>query len=162
MLRLLSIKRREAEAQVQKVVFLVELILKAFWHDADTYFKTLCYQLPPKYYLLGTVITCAPLVVLSLYLKEAFFELPIDQKYTGCQPHVHHCWLRFSLPIEFRAKFQSKQAEGKCTWDMQLTEVLAYERGLVCKKCVTTFLATSLKIKKIFFINYANYFWNIK
>lgn len=47
---------------------------------------------PPKiYYLLGTVITCAPLVVLSLYLKEAFFELPIDQKYTGCQPHVHHC-----------------------------------------------------------------------
>ena len=30
MLRLLSIKRREAEAQVQKVVFLVELILKAF------------------------------------------------------------------------------------------------------------------------------------
>ena len=60
MLRLLSIKRREAEAQVQKVVFLVELILKAFWHDADTYFKTLCYQLPPKYYLLGTVITVAP------------------------------------------------------------------------------------------------------
>ena len=61
MLRLLSIKRREAEAQVQKVVFLVELILKAFWHVADTYFKTLlCYLLPPKYYLLDTVITVAP------------------------------------------------------------------------------------------------------
>lgn len=142
MLRLLSIKRREAEAQVQKVVFLVELILKAFWHAADTYFKTLCYQLPPKYYLLGTVITCAPWSYLVYIWKKHFLSCLLIRNTLDANPMYTTVDYVFSLPIEFRAKFQSKQAEGKCTWDMQLTEVLAYERGLVCKKCVTTFSAS--------------------